>query len=268
MSKLMRANFVRLVKSKVFWVCLAGLVIFAAISFVGNNEGKNAAESFFGIAMMLSMLFAAFCPLFIGTEYGDGTIRNKLVIGHTRTAVYVSNLLTCILANIIMLAVYGAAIRIVSWVVQAEFSMPWKIFLGLCAAEIMMIVALTALLLLFSMLNQNKAVVVAASLVIVFGGMLASSYIANCLNSEEYVEMYYEKENGEIQSETLKNSMYLQPEERKYYQFAFDALPFGQGLQIGSSEVENPGLLMLYSSVWTILSTGAGIFFFRRKDIK
>ena len=43
-----------------------------------------------------------FCQPFIGTEYSDGTIRNKIVVGHSRSTIYLANLLTCCFAGLIM----------------------------------------------------------------------------------------------------------------------------------------------------------------------
>ena len=44
-------------------------------------------------ALTVAILIPAFVSLFVGTEYSDGTIRNKMIIGHTRTCIYLSNLI-------------------------------------------------------------------------------------------------------------------------------------------------------------------------------
>ena len=38
-------------------------------------------NGFFGCALFIGIVMAVFCSLFIGTEYSEGTIRNKIIIG-------------------------------------------------------------------------------------------------------------------------------------------------------------------------------------------
>ena len=56
----------------------------------------------------LYLIFAAavFIGVFVGTEYSDGTLRNKLIIGHSRSSIYISNLIVCTTAGIIMHLTY------------------------------------------------------------------------------------------------------------------------------------------------------------------
>lgn len=51
-------------------------------------------------ALTVAILIPAFVSLFVGTEYSDGTIRNKMIIGHTRTCIYLSNLIVCSTAGL------------------------------------------------------------------------------------------------------------------------------------------------------------------------
>ena len=48
-------------------------------------------NGFFGCALFIGIVMAVFCSLFIGTEYSEGTIRNKIIIGQKRGTVYLSN---------------------------------------------------------------------------------------------------------------------------------------------------------------------------------
>ena len=46
--------------------------------------------AFFQFAMLMGVVTAVVVSMNVGTEYGDGTIRNKLVLGLSRTQIYLS----------------------------------------------------------------------------------------------------------------------------------------------------------------------------------
>ena len=63
----------------------------------------------------MTMIFAAlvFTGIFIGREYGDGGLRNKLIAGHSRGTVYLANLTVCICANVTaMLLAVGTVLAV------------------------------------------------------------------------------------------------------------------------------------------------------------
>ena len=101
MTKLLSANFFRLKKNKCFWVCmifmLAAGVFFPVMRYVDMQKSgtvNTLDNGFFACALFIGVLASVFCSLFIGTEYSDGTIRNKVVVGQKRSAIYLSNLIT------------------------------------------------------------------------------------------------------------------------------------------------------------------------------
>ena len=91
MSRLLSADFARLFKNKYFWICsifMAGFGVFMQVmnyvSCVSNNTVPHPDTIFFSFSLLTGILLSAFISLFIGTDYSDGTMRSKLVIGHTR----------------------------------------------------------------------------------------------------------------------------------------------------------------------------------------
>lgn len=51
--------------------------------------------------------------MFIGTEFSDGTMRNKLIVGHRRREIYFTNFLTCALSGIFFNLVYLALVSLI-----------------------------------------------------------------------------------------------------------------------------------------------------------
>ena len=56
------------------------------------------------------LIQAPFLSVYLGTEFSEGTIRNKLVAGHSRPAVYLSNLILCAIAGVLLCLGYIAAV--------------------------------------------------------------------------------------------------------------------------------------------------------------
>ena len=101
MRKLLRANFSRLMKDKLFWILMAVELflggLFPVLHFMDNLDEKarwTQEHSFFIFAIFVPMMLSVVTSLFIGTEYSDGTIRNKLIVGHGRSRIYAANLIT------------------------------------------------------------------------------------------------------------------------------------------------------------------------------
>ena len=66
----------------------------------------------------------------------------------------------------------------------------------------------------------------------------------------------------------MDNPNYVRGWKRELYEFLADFIPAGQALQVTSLDVARPALLSVYSLLIFMLSTGAGIFFFHKKDLK
>ena len=112
MNKLLTANFFRMFKNKLFW---AGILFMAAVgigfplvnynTMIKNDYPLYLDSTFFMGAAFIGVVLSIFCSLFLGTEYSDGMIRNKMIAGQKRTVIYLANLFTCILAGILMCGV-------------------------------------------------------------------------------------------------------------------------------------------------------------------
>lgn len=99
MRKLLRANFYSLRKSRALWLCMAGAFVFSAffmLRFSSGDETYTLDSLFMQAFPFLPILHAAFVSLFLGTEYQDGTLRNKLIVGHSRLKVYAASLVSSV----------------------------------------------------------------------------------------------------------------------------------------------------------------------------
>lgn len=87
MSKLLRANLARLWKNKVFWFGFFALIIFCVLQKIGMSQDMMEVhyleEAFWIQAFVIGIILSVFISLFVGAEYEYGTIRNKVISGHS-----------------------------------------------------------------------------------------------------------------------------------------------------------------------------------------
>ena len=274
MNRLLSANFMRLWKNRCFWgsmlfMLLAGVLIPVRYAFMRKDGVLLPMESnFFSCSLFIAILLSLFCSLFLGTEYSDGTIRNKIIVGHRRSHIYLANLLTNTIAGLLMCAVYFITYLCIGIPLlgffQAKITMI-LLFIGIVA---LLIVAFSALFTMAAMLFSSKAGVVAFCILCAVFLIVAGTYLHAKLSAPKMLPMYSLDVNGVVEEKMERNRAYLEGIKREVYQFLYDFLPGGQVIQCSSMEAKNPYRLLAYSGIIFILTTSAGIFIFSRKDIR
>lgn len=276
MNKLLRSNFSRLWKNKLFWLCMGAMLVYAIVYMLNGCRQATTDMSeyqygldqyYFHFALSIGFFCTLFSSMFFGTEYSDGTIRNKIVVGHTRINIYISNLITAFTATLLMMLV---------WLIGALVGIPtlgiWKMgipnLLIYLLIAVMFVAAFSAIFTFVNMMSTNKAVTVAISTLLIFGLLIFSSMIYNSLNQPEMTSGVQITANGMEMSEPTPNPNYVSGVTRKIYEFIVDFLPTGQGLKMWQLEISNPVRMLVSSAVITLLTTLGGIFVFKRKNLK
>lgn len=285
MSKLISANFLRLFKSFIFKLYMifsaaSGLffVIMQYIDYISNKSYYDSVPAEFHtvdeIAFVggLYLIFAAavFTGIFIGTEYSDGTIRNKLVVGHNRAAIYLSNLIVCMAANIIAVVLNAALVLGIGSVLLGVASLTVPIAAENIFYIILAMMSFTALSIAFSMLISSKSggsvTVLVTLIVMLFGAVI----LIESLSLPEYNGGYsYTLENGETIEEPIeKNPNYVSGTKRKVYENLVDAIPTGQLCSVVLGQPMHEMKMIAYDFIIITASTGIGLFLFKKKDLK
>ncbi len=240
MGKLLSANFARLWKNHTFWI---GVAFMLALSvYVMLEGGLSAPEhesydmSAFGYSQIIGFCCAVFASLYLGSEYTDGAIRNKIIVGHSRARIYLANLVTVFTAMLLMIA---------AWLMGALIGFP---FFGPLSnlpgcmvnfiASIFTTAAFSAIFTLIAMLCTNKAVSAVVSIILFLGLSVFA---------------------GNVNMNLIRN-----------------LLPTGQAVWIFGNDVGHSVLELLGSVLITLLGsvvivitvTSAGITAFRKKDLK
>lgn len=276
MNKLLSAQFFRLRKDKTFWLCITGMLVYSLVYMLNGCRQAIANEPlgyhysleqfYFHVGLPLGMFCAVFTSLFLGTEYSDGTIRNKLIVGHTRRHIYLANLIVCFTATFFML---------LTWFVGGLIGIPtlgfWKMGAG---TVLYMLIAVcigavfSAIFTAIAMLCHNKATSAVFVILLFFGLLLLGSILYNQLSQPEFSNNILITADGMQMSDPAPNPAYLTGNTRKIYEFLLDILPTGQGIQLFDLSVAHPLRILLSSLVLTVISTFGGIYFFSKKNLK
>lgn len=282
MSKLLSAELIRMMKSKVFWLAAAATAV-CEIYFIqfGAKVNKSAEITFeqyyFYLAPSIGIFLVIFISMFLGTEHSDCTIRNKIIVGHTREQLYLAYYLTCLIGSIFMET---------GWFIGGLTGIP---LLGSFTSDPQMIVlyfvsillfteALTALFVGISLMMSNKAGSAVLQIVFVLILILISSELYNelCEPKGSAGDITIISETGQfVMGDSKPNPRYIGGFIRNIYVWAVNILPMGQGILILHRSTTDAGavsylpvLQMLSSMVMTVLFLGIGIAVFRKKDLK
>lgn len=286
MNKLIYANFSRLWKSKIFWIgliltdLLAVWILADRIHFkMISGYQLSSDDMIFSGTVTLPFVAAVVISIFIGTEYSDGTIRNKLITGHSRHSIYFANLITSTAAVFIIYTSYLLIIVCAGIPLVGNFAAPIKILLANFIINFVALASLSAILLLLCMLIPSKAIAAVSSLILVLIIFFSTMTSVQILEAPEYYEGYtwLDEESGMIEQdeEPHKNPSYL-PEgslKRKILETWIDISPLGQVYQYGNIESQTsvPKDLpkpLLYSFGIIAVTLIFGIIQFRQQNLK
>lgn len=277
MTKLLSSGFSRLGKNKIFWLCTAAMLVLSLINVInGCCQAKMDEMSdfsytldkyFYNTVPYVGMFIAVCSSLFVGTEFSDGTIRNKLVVGHTRAAVYVSSLILNITSSLIMtLALFIGGCAGIPSLGALRIEAKWTIFF--IAAVLLSTAAIASIMTLVEMLVTNKAFSAVAAIILSIILIITASLIYNALSVPEMSSGMIITKDGVEMSEPSPNPEYIGGDIREVYEFILQVLPTGQQILIANCELVQVVLPLVSSAVIILLFTLIGVAVFKRKDLK
>ncbi len=277
MSKLLRANMARLWKSKVFRLSFIAFTAMGAFQRLGmgmDTETHYLDEAFWIDALLIGIVLAVFISLFVGTEFEDGTVRNKIVSGHMRWEVYFANVAVCILAGWLMCLGHLISSLLVGIPLLGFFhkEISTVVLEGICVFALS--AAYTAIYCFIAMSNSNRTVTAVVCVLLSVLLLYAGGALLDQLEEPEY---YYamngplgmgETDDGQ-DGEWVRNPDYVEGTERRVIETIYDILPGGQSLQLcGMLDSGRFAVMFLASLGWVVLSSGCGAVIFRKRDLK
>ncbi len=290
MSNLLSANFNRLFKKKLFWVLAVVLLAYSFIATYDNALQIVAEPELFQNRspesicfdegpIVLAIIIPVFVSLFLGTEFSDGTMRNKIIVGSRRGQIYLANFITVSAASLVFCA---------AWHIGALSALPvlglWDAgvfgWLILVLKSALFCVAFSAILCLISHIITNKAAVALFEIIFALAILMAGSYLYNELLEPEIISSgvtITSDENGNNIMQPMEphpNPYYVAEPQRSVYKKVLNTLPSGQAILLAnvadsdSEQLDLPLYSCCASAAIIAVFTAAGTIVFRKKDLK
>ena len=236
MIKLLRAGVRRYLHSVVFW--LASIVTVAVAVLCANGARNFYFEDFY--IMIEFIIFAVMISWLVGGEYDEGIFRNKVISGHTKVSIFLSELIlgvgTCLTLFLVFTAVF---LLFNSYVFSAiPLSAVAKIFTDVLLVNI----CFASLTVTISCLIPHRAIIAIINILLVISIAFSSYTVESAVNQEEYYTEYQyeytEKTDGDgntfIESTQIegtehkvKNPKYISGVVREFCEVVYDVLPYG-----------------------------------------
>lgn len=292
MLKLLRAGFFKYVKSTAFWVSLICAAACGVLCWLTRE-----LDIFIDVSEVLSIVVYVICAamisLNIGKEYSDGTFRNKIIVGHTKTNIFLSEMIIGLAACTLVYLVFAASFSAVC--AERVFGIAPAVLIRIPAAMLLASLGLSAMIVLISMLCTNKSVALIVTLAVMLvmaiavdvagtvlwrSEMHTEKYIPHAVIDEITGEPIIDPTNGGYVMATEADPDYISEPTRAVLTAIYDILPAG-ALDQYVSEIRPyfeggfpnqydlyPRYLPYVSVLVIILFPAVGVLLFSRKDIK
>lgn len=274
MIKLLNAGFTRLRKNKVFWlliifsICLALFMICTRYSDMKKyGEVIEVEQLMLNYATIIGIVSSIFTSLFLGVEYSDGAIRNKISIGHKRTNIYLSNLIVTSLTSLFSYILFMIVIAIIGIPLFGGITIEISKLLILIGCIFVMILSYSSIFTFIAMLVSNKTISAVVMVMLAFGMMIFALICFRVIDTQEYIQSA-SMIDGKMEFERTLNPKYPSKEKKKVCQTLLDINPAGQGFQLAGRAAPNLKVLPLYSLGILIVFTSIGMFSFTKKELK
>ncbi len=274
MINLLHAGLTRLRKNKLFWLLMLFSILVALFMIYTQYRNMNqygtvieVEQLIMNYGTMTGIVIATFASLFLGSEYGEGTIRNKLCIGHKRMHIYFANLFIVVLCGLCSFAVFTAVVLALGIPLFGGITISMETLLLIILGIALIILAYSAIFTLIAMIVVSKAVAAVACILLAFALFGAALTCLRILDEPQNIQSATITD-GAYGIETIPNPKYPSELKKQVCQTLLDMNPAGQAVQISGRAAVDFTILSLYSSGIFIVFTAVGCVLFQHKEIR
>ncbi len=281
MSRLLYSGFRRYFKSHLFWFALAGSIVLGVLSGVSVKEHYvlDDWQIIFGFLM-----YSVLLSLMIGREFGDGAFRNKIISGHTKGNIFVSEYIVALTICLILCAITAGVFALFNLSLFELISM--ELIAKSIVGFVLFIISFITITVSLCMLTAHRVVMVIVAILLVVSSCIVSYTIDDKLDAPEFVQQV-QIVDGDLAMENtmVKNPGYVDSPLREQYTTIVRMIPYGQIIHYMKMaeplfDPQNVSLVMsdeyaatlnvmpLYSVGTILMFYAIGFWGFKRKPIR
>ena len=282
MYKLLKANLFRLKRDNIFLVFIVisiGVALFTIFQAKGNEGYEiNAVfltsldEVLVKYIYYIGFFMAFFISLFIGKEYGEGVIRNKIITGHKKTDIYLANLICCILVAIMMVLVYMSIVLLVGIGLFGKLKMSLAKYAFIMLKIVIVIISYCSIYNFITLLSTDMSISLIINITIFVIMWLSSYSLYMVIIAQPYYTTETWDEQGVKQVEIGEvNPNYPSKTKRNIAKIVYYTLPIGltNETEKETKEYENSIVIPLYYPIMAVIVINlVGIELFKKKELK
>lgn len=277
MTNLLKANFYKMKKNKFIWIASI-LSVIVAIYYIRDNY--NVYHNFLSSVNINSLIFN-YLPVFIivssilistilGFDYSNGSIKNKIIVGHSRLKIYISNLISTYLIILTIYLIYVLIICLSGIFLFKNLTFNFKFLINIIIL-FLIILSYTSISVFIAMTINNDIVSPVLNVLSSFILIIISFILLSVLSEPKYLHSddgIYINDAG-IEVIDTENPMYIKGSKRTIYEIIVNILPTGEAFQKSRDrDINTNSYQMLgYSISFIIITNTLGIYLFYNKEL-
>ena len=270
MIKLLKAGFFRLKKDVIFWlfifltIGISGFTLFRYLSIEGAPLDKILNE----FIMYIGLFIAIFVSIFVGKEYGQGIIRNKIIVGHSRISVFLSNLIISIVVSLLCELIYLIIVFLIGIPLFGQMQMSFSQFAIVLLNTALVIISFCSIYNFITMICSEITISISICIILFVAMFVAQAALGFTANSRKYIEhAFWDNGNKYIISQE-PDPNYPGDEKVKQARTLYLSIPQGQAMKIGGNDLTYSAQMAISSIILIGVVNIVGVCIFSKKELK
>lgn len=158
MLKLIRASFIRYLSDSFIQLALILSPVLGCIAVLTSISGLYSVEIkpvWFAVVLMVCALLTS---LAVGREFHDGTIRNKLIVGHSKPMIFLAELVAALVISVMTYILSVVPFYLATGEFRHEMPVNWQIRIYLLLLCVYLL--FTALTVSLTFISSNRVIAV------------------------------------------------------------------------------------------------------------